>query len=187
INVHLQTPTVDSQWPTQSTALDLAVDDPRNPSKIQAPASLPQKSASKRACHEQSSSLHPASTVHGAPISLVHILGFICFSRRPDRDQRATHLTNTIWAEPIANEQQSSPKFAGQQAQYPSGNTPEQQQISKKLLATKNHKGASMGAEPINCPKTANLRNAKPANPAKLPPARKARKASAGQDRKAEE
>ncbi|KAL5978940.1 hypothetical protein ACLOJK_018835, partial [Asimina triloba] len=67
-NVHLQTPTVDSQWPTQSTASDLAADDPRNPSKIQAPASvqgwpiheLPQKSASKRAGHEQSSSLHPA-------------------------------------------------------------------------------------------------------------------------------
>ncbi|KAL5997872.1 hypothetical protein ACLOJK_008804 [Asimina triloba] len=70
---------------------------------------------SKRAGHEQSSSLHPASTVHGAPISLMHILGFIFFSRRPDRDQRATHLTNSIWAEPIANEQQSSPKFAGQQ------------------------------------------------------------------------
>ncbi|KAL5985309.1 hypothetical protein ACLOJK_027290 [Asimina triloba] len=65
---HLQTPTVDNQWPTQSTASDLAADHPRNPSKIQAPASvqgwpiheLPQKSTSKRAGHEQSSSLHPA-------------------------------------------------------------------------------------------------------------------------------
>ncbi|KAL6000962.1 hypothetical protein ACLOJK_006689 [Asimina triloba] len=79
--------------------------------------------------HTSSSSLHPASTVHVAPISLMHILGFIFFSRRPDRDQWATHLTNSIWAEPIANEQQSSPKFAGQQSHHPSGNTPEQQQI----------------------------------------------------------